>query len=798
MQPTQALFIAVLLVILIPGCPTEQDDDSAGDDDTSGDDDSTDDDDTSSSPDDDGDGWTVADGDCDDGDADVNPGETEVPCDGVDNDCFQATEDAPDHDEDGYTTCEECDDSNSETNPGAPELVCDGIDNDCDPSTEDEPDTDGDGSSICLDCDDDDPGRYPGNTEIHCDGTDNDCDVATEDEPDSDGDGTTVCDDCDDQDPSAYPGNTETHCDGIDNDCDPSSLDAPDVDGDGFSVCDDCDDGDASIHPDAEEISCDAVDNDCEPLTEDEPDADGDGVPVCLDCDDEDNTIFPGATEQCNGIDDDCDGAPLDGESDGDGDGWRVCAGDCDDADGETHPGADELCDALDNDCDGIIPDDEIDDLDLDGYVDCADCDDSDAAVHPESTEVCGNGIDDDCDETIDDLDIECGCAQITPILGDQTISTDAAATALCSQYNAVYGNLAVDGTALFDVASLACLCEVSADLTFDQAPNLTQVHLPLLGSVGGDFLVQDNTDVEFVRLPNLETVGGDFAVWHQLDSLAELSVDQLSYVGGEVLVAGVALESVHFPALEIADGGFRCITNPSMVVIDAPALVNINGETRIGVADTTAFPLLESIYGDLYLAGGSQGAHADFPALEIISGAFSTSTLETDISMPSLAYAGQIGIVGTEAPSGSFAFPALTEVDGPLRLDNIDSGLSFEFPILAVAGGIDIGTSYGNPAIAELLMPMIEEVEGDLIIQNTQDLDDINWYSLHSISGNLVIGFNYNLATVSGLFGIDWIGGDFEFVGNSSLPTAHIESLRDYIGTNNIDGTVYIWGNGP
>jgi len=41
----------------------------------------------------DGDGWTVADGDCDDGDPSAHPGGTEVVGDGTDQDC------------DGYDAC---------------------------------------------------------------------------------------------------------------------------------------------------------------------------------------------------------------------------------------------------------------------------------------------------------------------------------------------------------------------------------------------------------------------------------------------------------------------------------------------------------------------------------------------------------------------------------------------------------------------------------------------------------------------------------------------------------------------
>jgi len=112
-------------------CVNEGDDDT-GDDDV-GDDDSAGDDDTSGT-DEDGDGWTIEDGDCDDTDMDVNPGETEVTCDGKDNDCDPKTLDnPPDGDSDGITICEgDCDDTNHLISPTAPEILGNLTDDDCD------------------------------------------------------------------------------------------------------------------------------------------------------------------------------------------------------------------------------------------------------------------------------------------------------------------------------------------------------------------------------------------------------------------------------------------------------------------------------------------------------------------------------------------------------------------------------------------------------------------------------------------------------------------------------------------
>ncbi|MFN0188380.1 MAG: MopE-related protein, partial [Bacteroidia bacterium] len=126
-------------------------------------------------------------------------------------------------------------------------------------------------------------------------------------------------------------------------------------------------------------------------------DADGDGYGAGLatsscspivgsvlvdgDCDDNNAAVNPGAIEICNGIDDDCDSQSDEG---------LIYANYYADNDGDSY--GDPF--AIQTTCNGAPS----------GYVsDNTDCDDNNAAINPGATEVCGNGIDDNCNSSIDE-----------------------------------------------------------------------------------------------------------------------------------------------------------------------------------------------------------------------------------------------------------------------------------------------------------------------------------------------------------------------------------------------------------
>ena len=363
--------------------------------------------------------------------------------------------------------------------PAPAEDRCDGRDDDCDGATDE--------AHVALGCTATNAfGTCPGvlaclgaqgarcdaptpAAEVCGDGVDNDCDGAT------DGEGGAGClPHWRDADEDGFGGG-ESRCL-----CRPEGEWSARVGGD-------CDDALPNVRPTAPEV-CDGRDNDCSGVTDDPGasgcssfflDADGDGfgadgAPACLcapdaasgfvakspsDCDDASDAVRPGAAEVCNGVDDDCDtlvdeeGAGLcalffaDEDGDGYGDPARFscrcaasegypagAAGDCDDGDAARHPGQAEVCGGGDEDCDGLVDESEAEgcalryrDSDGDGYGLAADarclcaadapwsasaagdCNDAAASVRPGAEEAC-NGKDDDCDGVLDDAGAS-GCA---------------------------------------------------------------------------------------------------------------------------------------------------------------------------------------------------------------------------------------------------------------------------------------------------------------------------------------------------------------------------------------------------
>ncbi len=374
--------------------------------------------------------------------------------DTIDNDCDNRVDNSDpgcqvackDFDEDGYgefadASCDfpgeiDCDDTDDTVNPGAIDDSCNGIDNNCDTAIDEAYQTDsscGVGEcktnnipSSCVNgvetlCQPGSPVfEGPQNDPTCIGGKDEDCDTFIDGlDPgcntlciDQDGDGYGVSGlgdcgipnllDCDDTDPAINPGGDDVNCNGIDEDC----VGGPDS---GYIIDDTCGTGLCNLNNSPS--SCiGGVETACQPAL---PVTEGPtGTATCMDNLDND----------CDGLTDTADLANCSSlDVDDDGDGLTENDGDCNDGDPNIYPGAPKICDGKDNNCDNRLDFSTDKDDDGDGATVCphwqtglSDCNDNNPNEYPGNSEgpfgdpTCSDGLDNDCSGQADAFDSNC------------------------------------------------------------------------------------------------------------------------------------------------------------------------------------------------------------------------------------------------------------------------------------------------------------------------------------------------------------------------------------------------------
>jgi len=272
-------------------------------------------------------------------------------------------------------------------------------------------------------------------------------------------------------------------------------------------------------------------------------------------------------------------------------------------------------------------------------------------------------------------LPVQWDCDQRFWTSGEPLIlNTETETSQFCEQYNAVEGDLRVelgtDEDPIMTLGGLSCLCEVTGSIEI--------FYLGVASGTAGPPPPHISADLE---LDNLRRVGGDFYVHHVPGITTVEGVYQLEEVGGDlVLESNQAVGTVVFDSLTTVGGRFSMIGMGQLQALSSPRLVQA-GALEIGTGDTwhsrfvyLGVRALEEVGGDFSVIGVPKLGELEAESLRGVGGALRLgSTCDAELSLPLLASAGSLHLVGQCGLASLNGLSSLTHLSGseePYLLD--------------------------------------------------------------------------------------------------------------------------------
>ncbi|MFT4621933.1 MAG: hypothetical protein ACI8PZ_000585 [Myxococcota bacterium] len=416
---------------------------------------------------------------------------------------------------------------------------------------------------------------------------------------------------------------------------------------------------------------------------------------------------------------------------------------------------------------------------------------------------------------------LDCLCE----ITGDLVVASPWVTALDLPHLTRVGGHVSAIGQPALEAVRLPALTHIGGDLRL-VADNLAEVHLPALAEVGGSLLVQDDETLAALALPALTDVAGDL-----------------------LLTSDASIEAVDLSALETVGGQLEVLASPALVALDLSSLAEVEGALRLQGLDALSglsWPSLERVGADVeVLSCDTLQALSGPDSLVAVAGSLrvrSNAGLETLDGFGGVPRLGILSVAENPRLRTVRGFGSLRRVDTQFTLARNDALVSIpRFDRLDALGGrVEIvhnpaltairGMSAMRETTAEIWItdsPALESIDGlggltdvgGLALQALPALTDASGLAsltsarsiiiegtglphlgglsgLDTVDDGLFVWFNQDLADITGLHGLTWVGGDLEVGGNPSLSWERTMALVDALGPEVVAGTIYIDGN--
>lgn len=357
-------------------------------------------------------------------------------------------------------------------------------------------------------------------------------------------------------------------------------------------------------------------------------------------------------------------------------------------------------------------------------------------------------------------------CSQATA-----TIASAADATAL-SSCTTISGDVVVASSASGDI-EINGPQQIKGALIVKDAGALTTLGSSTIGTIGGQFLLNNLTILSTLSMTSLASVGS--ISWTALPALSQLTFTTVVKKAASVLITNTFLSTL--------DG----------INLDTVDTLDINNNNRLKTFSTQVANITQL----LNVASNGQSLDVAFPNL--IWAANMTLRNVSSVSIPSLATVnGSLGFYGnniksinapnlTAVASGDLAivangalanisFPELTRVGGGAQIANNSALDSIAFPKLSFVGGaIDFSGNFSTPDLSALT-----DVKGGFNMQSTANID-CTTFNKEKSSG--VIQGTFTCKTTADATSSSSSGGTS--TGSSSSSSSSAKSAAHHVSIN-------------